>query len=498
MATTKIPTVYGSKPCRRVPKHMNCRKWSLTNLNKAAGKNQAFTRYHFEVAAFHNIYPNEDPYASPNFYEEGDDLDSNIEDQIFPIHGSSCEKMSINLSLHRRRGFNFDSLSYNFTDYINQRSQGLCKTQFQSINNEFGAHRMIQNQLFKENRLNLKNVNKVFCSKWLTNDQIVMGTKCNQLLLYNVSSQKVDNIPILSGPSCEAHHVSDQCGIHALEVNPSKTLMATGAQNSNEIAVYNLPTLDPVCVGENAHLDWVFDLSWLDDQFLVSASRDKSMAIWRVDESLCCPHDFPTYSTIKPLCVKDCVGADKVRALLFNPNYFEIVALSLNAKIHVWDATIFKQVMSQELEIVNENVCLTKTENCSMYAVGSKSHVTLIDPRTLQSISKIDTRKSGPNIRSLSFRGALLTIGTGTGDILFYDVNAGRYIEGNEEGPVDLKCSKCAVTFDESAPLLLASDNSQSDSAVYTHCYDWSGTRLFAAGGPLSAAYKGCYASLWC
>lgn len=33
--------------------------------------------------------------------------------------------------------------------------------------------------------------------------------------------------------------------------------------------------------------------------------------------------------------------------------------------------------------------------------------------------------------------------------------------------------------------------------AIYTHCYDSSGTRLFAAGGPLPANLIGNYAGIW-
>ena len=33
--------------------------------------------------------------------------------------------------------------------------------------------------------------------------------------------------------------------------------------------------------------------------------------------------------------------------------------------------------------------------------------------------------------------------------------------------------------------------------AIYTHCYDTSGTRLFAAGGPLQCGLRGNYVGLF-
>lgn len=50
--------------------------------------------------------------------------------------------------------------------------------------------------------------------------------------------------------------------------------------------------------------------------------------------------------------------------------------------------------------------------------------------------------------------------------------------------------------------LFQASDDSPQQlnrysPAVYTHCYDESGTRLFAAGGPLAVEKKGNYAAVW-
>lgn len=112
----------------------------------------------------------------------------------------------------------------------------------------------------------------------------------------------------------------------------------------------------------------MFDLKWLDDCFLVSGSRDTTMALWKLEEAY-----HPKVINFKALAVKRCKTAEKVRALAFNKRDIEIAALSLNGYIHVWKADTFKQVKKSycllNLKISNFIPCIIRW--------GHKSYTTV-------------------------------------------------------------------------------------------------------------------------
>ena len=99
----------------------------------------------------------------------------------------------------------------------------------------------------------------MFCSQWLSHKQVIFGTKCNKLMVLDVNTRKPPyQIPSLDSsenslPPAQVHQVTlssdprcgdttnccvQECGIHSIEINPSRTLLATGARNSNDVAVY--------------------------------------------------------------------------------------------------------------------------------------------------------------------------------------------------------------------------------------------------------------------
>ena len=170
------------------------------------------------------------------------------------------------------------SISCNFVECINNRELG-CDRRLQPmrLTSEYATRHMLSNAMMKEYQISQANTNKVFCSQWLSHKQVIFGTKCNKLMVLDVNTKHLDQIPSLA--SSENSNPPDQeCGIHSIEMNPSGTLLATGARNSNDVAVYRLPTLDPICVGENAHSDWIFDQVSVTDDIVGTNTLSSDLA----------------------------------------------------------------------------------------------------------------------------------------------------------------------------------------------------------------------------
>ena len=393
------------------------------------------------------------------------------------------------------------SISANWVDIISNQERG-CARKFQPMkfSPDFGTRQVLTKTVVKEYNIVRSDINKVFCSQWLSSRQVIFGTKCNKLMVVDLNSKSLHQIPTLESSSKSLMPGSEDGGLRSIAINPSRTLLATNGRTSSETAIYRLPTLDPLCVGENGHNDWIFDQVWLDDQFLVSGSRDRSLSLWRMTESMLeqgSHDDMPSHRIISPLQRKICKKAEKVRSLSYNKCAHELAVVSsgYGSYIHCWDAITMRQIMSKKLPYTLENVCLTINEECQTYAVGSRANTDLLDSRTLQSVRSIKSQKMGYGVRSVTFNGNILTIGTGLGQILFWDIRACDFLESAmlPKRRVALNASSCEAHEETYSPF----EEESYTPAIYSHCYDKSGTRLFAGGGPLQRDINGSYIALW-
>lgn len=89
----------------------------------------------------------------------------------------------------------------------------------------------------------------------------------------------------------------------------------------------------------------------MDDEFFVSGSRDTKLALWQVQDQYEEQYDAdgdliqPVTQYLKPAVIRSCKTAQKVRAITFNKHLKEMVTLSLNGYIHIWDVERFRQVI---------------------------------------------------------------------------------------------------------------------------------------------------------
>lgn len=83
---------------------------------------------------------------------------------------------------------------------------------------------------------------------WLNHEYVVVGTKCNKLLLVNTLTCELREVapppPPPRRPRSSLAPAEGQgygsCGIHAAALNPDAQLLATGGANPNDCQVYRV------------------------------------------------------------------------------------------------------------------------------------------------------------------------------------------------------------------------------------------------------------------
>ncbi|KAF9546906.1 DDB1- and CUL4-associated factor 12 [Mortierella hygrophila] len=327
------------------------------------------------------------------------------------------------------------------------------------------------------------------------------ATAVNPTTTYGTTTANTTNTntdPFHSGSMHGIASVSTSAGVRSLSINPSRTLLAIGAGDPFQVTIYSIPEYEPVGI-MYGHADLVFSLTWVTDTVLVSGSRDGSMRVWSMES----PVMATLASVTVPINVRFPVLSreeekTKVRDLSLNKGTGQLMTLTTEGYVKLWDRESYIQISKLKLIRSTETVCLTSNADANLFAVGSQSHITVIDPRTSSLVHETESCDEGWGVRALDFKSHIITTGGGFGRLGYYDLRAQRYLDGFDNSQSNRRYQDIGTGW-------LNRDTTYAGSisgitirnAVYTMQYDSTGTRLFAAGGPLQLGLCGSYAGLW-
>jgi len=231
---------------------------------------------------------------------------------------------------------------------------------------------------------------------------------------------------------------------------------------------------------------------------------------------------------------------DKVRDLKYNKYTKQFLSLSSDRCVKLWDANTLDVIDTIYLKREKETVCIGLETTNNIYAIGSQSFVSIIDPRSSTVVHKIESLDDSWGVRALSFKYYNLAIGGGYGRLSFYDLRNQKYHEwetaaktssdGLNSIPLHSLNPSLALNENEFNDISFGGLNESSyhqnsiktqyyqtgkgwmlkdniytthfhgidvKQAIYSLEYSPNQRCLFSGGGPIQISLKGIYGALW-
>jgi len=336
---------------------------------------------------------------------------------------------------------------------------------------------------------------KIFSCAWACSQRAILAGKCGRLRVVEPkkpnaeqSLKALDWPELPSTPSASA----SKGGVHDLRANPSRTMLATGGvgyQYPECIGLFSIPDLKPLSCSSSVHKNWVFNLDWVTDDYLVSCSRDGSLCMWQVDngdlslvqhkEHAHTARATTSLSLGKVRCCRafSSGGASTRSAVLTlaptaaRGEQLMIWSVTSSGLVHdsTWDNALVEMPTRR-----NVGQCVaTDTRSDTLFAVDSCLRVVLIDRRERPDYNhsiKLKYQDERDSLRSLSLRDTLVTCGDASGRLFFYDT----------------RMPKAPLPTYFKAP-----------EALFSHEWDPDGTSLLVAGGCITIENENPFCTIY-
>ncbi|KAL1917804.1 uncharacterized protein VTP21DRAFT_3638 [Calcarisporiella thermophila] len=363
--------------------------------------------------------------------------------------------------------------------------------------------------LLREHELELSDMDKIFSGVWLSDHEVVLGSKCNTLLHYDINSGRRVQIPTIgeiTGTATRELPAPLDFGIRSLAINPSGTRLLIAGGKPFRLTVYELPSFKPVAIFDG-HADMIFTAAWLSDESFATGSRDGSLRFWSLSQlsqhTLQLPildAEVDTYTSI--LTRHETNG--KVRSVLYSGAADQVAALSTRGLLKFWDARRGDLASFVALSDARELVATAADPSQRLFAVGSQAQVAFVDSRMRSEVHTAPSLDEEWGVRSLAFSEHVVAVAGGLGRISFYDLRARAYVD-LAGSSIRGDCPQQTKEWFETGHGWLCWNDNQLQhhlanyacNVVHSMTYDESGMRLLTTGGPLYQGVCGSYAAIW-
>ncbi len=96
--------------------------------------------------------------------------------------------------------YKLETVSRNFVDFHALRQTGPGRQESYHVEKEYATRYLLTNNMLSERVIRLDPLDKIFSAEWMSDRQVVFGTKCNKVMVYNVVQRKTEQIPSLARP----------------------------------------------------------------------------------------------------------------------------------------------------------------------------------------------------------------------------------------------------------------------------------------------------------
>lgn len=208
---------------------------------------------------------------------------------------------------------------------------------------------------------------KIFASCWLGEDSIAIGTKDNQLSIWNIHNNSTKQ---LSLPNTSMNY-DRGCGIHDIDYFQcgNNGLMISGSDSPNDIALFETNSFQPIGL-LRGHNDWVFGCKFVNENVIFSGGKDGTVRFWKIDKATKRyqsnfsdgkNYDSPNNNTSQLPIIGpfyQCPGYfDKIRCVSVDKSLQLCYSLNTNGSVMIWNAEtmmpIHQEILDDYFELIS-------------------------------------------------------------------------------------------------------------------------------------------------